>query len=67
MEPTRTPIRSIHPTKPIKRPKLKPLWRHHILYFLQYFREAPKSEFLPIQKQDFWSVSFDWSIKLNNT
>ena len=40
MEATRTPLRSIHPTTPVRRPFLKPVWKHYLLYSLMYFEKA---------------------------
>lgn len=62
MDPTRTPLRSIHPTKPIRRPKLRPGQKHHVLNFLVYYEENPKS----LNKQDSWFGSFPWALSLDN-
>ena len=61
METTRTPLRSIHPTKPIRRPRLKPGWRHHVLYYLHYFETRPDV----INPQESWATTFPWSIYVN--
>jgi hypothetical protein len=61
MDVTRTPLRSVHPTRPMQRPKLKPGWKHHVLYYLYYFNDVP----LVVDSRDSWSSSFPWSISLD--
>lgn len=61
METTRTPLRSIHPTKPVRRPRLMPGWRHSFLYSLQYFQNVKPTQ----NPADLWSTSFPWSVNKN--
>lgn len=61
MDTTRTPLRSIHPTRPLRRPKLRPTPKHHVLHYLIYFEE----KFDPVLPQDAWHSTFPWSMTQN--